>query len=134
MKFDYVEQWSDSRTGRRPEEYYHWKEKMTAQAVELLATVEPFHETALHREKIAYLEAGSPLTIRDYYGTPRGALYGMHRSSVNPMLSSLSTRTRLSNLYLTGQDVNFHGLIGVSLTAILTAEAIVGRNTIVKKL
>ena len=83
---------------------------------------------------MAYMDAGTPLTIRDYYGTPRGAMYGMHRSSSNPLQSSLSTRTRLTNLYLTGQDVNFHGLIGTSLTAILTAEAIVGHNTIVNKI
>ena len=48
--------------------------------------------------------------------------------------SSLSPKTRLSNLYLTGQDVNFHGMVGVSLTAIMTAETIVGRNTIVNKI
>jgi len=129
MKYDYVEQWKESRTGRRPEEYYRWKERMAAQAIEALC-----ENIGLRREMIAYLEVGSPLTIRDYYGTPHGAMYGIHRSSVNPMQSSLSTRTRLTNLYLTGQDVNFHGLIGTSLTAILTAEAIVGKNVIVNKL
>ena len=63
-----------------------------------------------------------------------GAMYGIHRSSDNPLQSSLSPHTRIGNLLLTGQDVNFHGMVGTSLTAILTAEAIVGRNIIVEQI
>lgn len=129
MKYDYAERWEDSQTGRRPEEYYRWKEKMTEQEIEMMC-----EKMGVQRETIVYQESGSPLTIRDYYGTPRGALYGIHRSSSNPLQSSLSPKTRLANLYLTGQDVNFHGMVGVSLTAIMTAETIVGRNTIVNKI
>lgn len=129
MKYDYVKRWEQSVTGQRPEEYYRWKERMMHKAIDMIC-----EKLGAKREMMAYMDAGTPLTIRDYYGTPRGAMYGMHRSSSNPLQSSLSTRTRLTNLYLTGQDVNFHGLIGTSLTAILTAEAIVGHNTIVNKI
>lgn len=129
MKYDYVQRWENSITGHRPDEYYRWKERMVQQALAMTETIYP-----QLKEAIAFVDAGTPLTIRDYYGTPRGAMYGLHRSSINPMQSSLSTRTRLGNLYLTGQDVNFHGLLGTSLTAILTAEAIVGRNVIMNKL
>lgn len=131
MTYDYVRRWEESLTGRRPDDYYRWKERMTEQA---LALIEPLGFEVPMKEAIAYIEAGTPLTIRDYYGTPGGALYGIHRSSSNPMQSTLSVRTRLTNLYLTGQDVNFHGLVGTSLTAIQTAEAIVGHNTIVNKI
>lgn len=126
-----VEQWADSRTGHRPDEYYRWKERMVQQAI---ALIEPIGFEVPLKEAIAYIDAGSPLTIRDYYGTPRGAMYGIHRSCHNPLQSSISPRTRLGNLYLTGQDINFHGMVGTSLTAILTAEAIVGRNVIVNKI
>ena len=129
MKYEYVERWADSQTGRRPQEYYNWKNMMMDRAINMVC-----QELGIPRDAIAYAEAGTPLTIRDYYDTPRGALYGIHRSTCDPLQSSLSTRTRLTNLYLTGQDVNFHGLIGTSLTAILTAETIVGRNTIVNKI
>ena len=50
------------------------------------------------------------------------------------MLSQLSVFTKVKNLYLTGQNVNIHGFCGVSLTAIETAEALVGYNTIVRKI
>ena len=129
MRWEQVVRWAESLTGHRPEEYYRWKETMTERATETVC-----RELGIDRRTIAYAEAGTPLTIRDYYGTPRGALYGIHRSSNNQMQTSLSPRTRLTNLYLTGQDVNFHGLIGTSLTAIMSAETIVGRNTIVNKI
>ena len=50
------------------------------------------------------------------------------------MLSQMSVATKVKNLFLTGQNVNIHGLCGVSLTAIETAEALVGHNTIVHKI
>ena len=129
MRYDYVERWEDSHTGHRPEEYYLWKSGMMERAIGIVC-----RELGIQKSAIAYAEAGTPLTIRDFYGTPRGAMYGLHRSSSNPLQSSLSPKTRLANLYLTGQDVNFHGLVGVTLTAIMTAEAIVGRNVIVNKI
>ena len=76
----------------------------------------------------------SPLTLRDFNNTTRGTCYGLHASVENPMATTLAPRTRLDNLFLTGQDVNFHGMVGTSLTAILTVEAIVGRNVIVNKI
>lgn len=131
MSFDYVRQWGLSRTGRRSEEYYRWKERMMRQALRL---IEPIGFEVPLKEAIAFIDAGTPLTIRDYYGTPEGAMFGIHRSTLSPLHSTLSTRTRLHNLFLTGQDVNFHGLLGTSLTAVLSAEAIVGRNSIVNKI
>jgi len=42
--------------------------------------------------------------------------------------------TKLHNLFMTGQNVNLHGCCGVPLTAINTAEAIVGQGTILERL
>ena len=108
MSYEYVRQWEDSRTGKRPEKYYRWKKRMTQQALRL---IEPIGFEVPLKDAIAFIDAGTPLTIRDYYGTPCGAMYGIHRSSDNPLQSSLSPHTRLSNLLLTGQDVN-SGLSG----------------------
>ena len=47
-------------------------------------------------------------------------------------LSYLPVRTKVKNLWLTGQNVNLHGICGVPLTAIQTAEALLGRNVVVK--
>jgi all-trans-retinol 13,14-reductase len=50
------------------------------------------------------------------------------------MLSQIPIYTKVRNLFLTGQNINLHGICGVPLTAINTAEAIVGENTIIDKL
>ena len=84
------------------------------------------------REMVEYVEAASPLTIRDYYGTPEGALFGYQKDCRNLTLSYLPVRTKVKNLWLTGQNVNLHGICGVPLTAIQTAEALLGRNVVVK--
>lgn len=49
-------------------------------------------------------------------------------------LSQLPVITKVDNLLLTGQNNNLHGFCGVPLTAINTAEAILGRNFVLNKI
>ena len=86
------------------------------------------------RADIDFCFASSPLTIRDFYGTKEGALYGYNRDCKNMALSQLPVATKVRNLLLTGQNINLHGICGVPLTAIETVESIVGRGSIVKKI
>ena len=50
------------------------------------------------------------------------------------MLSQLPVYTKVRNLLLTGQNINLHGICGVPLTAINTAEAILGTNHIIREI
>ena len=127
MPFSEVRPWADSFTGHRPEDYKAWKSQMTQRIVDRLAQLFPGF-----REMAEYVEAASPLTIRDYYATPEGALFGYQKDCRNLTLSYLPVRTKVKNLWLTGQNVNLHGICGVPLTAIQTAEALLGRNVVVK--
>jgi len=47
------------------------------------------------------------------------------------VLTQIPVYTKVRNLLLTGQNINLHGICGVPLTAINTAEAILGTNTII---
>ena len=76
----------------------------------------------------------SPLTIRDFYNEPEGALYGVQKDCKNIMLSQIPVQTKVRNLLLTGQCVNLHGMCGVPLTAVNTVEAVIGRNKLVEKI
>ena len=129
MSYDWVRPWESSRVGRRPDDYYHWKQQRVDQVLDMMTEVYPNF-----RDSIASVFAASPLTIRDYYGTPQGALYGMQKDSDNITLSQMSVFTKISNLFFTGQNINLHGLCGVTMTALETAESIVGKNTIVDKI
>ncbi|MBO6026187.1 MAG: NAD(P)/FAD-dependent oxidoreductase [Bacteroidales bacterium] len=129
MRFDQVMPWEKTRSGHRGEAYEQWKQNMTDKVLALMERMYPGF-----RSSIAFAFASSPLTIRDYYGNKEGSNYGFQKDSRNLMLSQMSVATKVKNLFLTGQNVNIHGLCGVSLTAIETAEALVGRNVVVRKI
>ena len=119
MSFDWVQKWGKTSVGRRGQDYLDWKEDKSRQLVDFLRQVWP--EAAEH---IVSATASSPLTIRDYLGNRDGAMYGLHKDCNNMMQTELSVRTKVQNLYLTGQDVNLHGLCGVALTSISTVETL----------
>jgi all-trans-retinol 13,14-reductase len=115
--------------GHRGEAYETWKQQMTEQVLSFMEKCHPGF-----RDQIDFVMASSPLTIRDYYGNKEGSNYGFLKDSHNIMLSQMSVFTKVKNLYLTGQNVNIHGLCGVSLTSIQTAEAFLEPNAIVRKI
>ena len=115
--------------GHRGANYEQWKATHVEKVITVMEKIYPNF-----RDSILSVFASSPLTIRDYYGNKQGSMYGFHRDCNNMLLSQLSVFTKVRNLYLTGQNINFHGLYGVSMTAIETAEALVGHNEIVRKI
>lgn len=129
MSFDEVRRWEDTKTGGRGDEYERWKLEKTGKILDRIEKIYPNF-----RENIEFSFASSPLTIRDFYGNKEGSNYGFQKDSNDMMLSQMSVFTKVKNLYLTGQNVNIHGFCGVSITAIETAEAIVGHNEIVRKI
>ena len=76
----------------------------------------------------------TPLTFRDYTGNPGGSLYGALKDVNNPAQHMLSVRTKIPNLLLTGQHVNMHGVMGVSMTALATCGEIVGLEKLLAQL
>lgn len=129
MDYAWVKPWEATQVGHRGASYEQWKRQMTEQVLNFMEKIYPDI-----REKTEFVMASSPLTIRDYYGNKEGSNYGFLRDSHNIMLSQLSVFTKVKNLYLTGQNVNIHGMCGVALTAIQTVEALVGTNTVVRKI
>ena len=129
MNYEWTRRWEDSSVGKRGESYSQWKQDCINRVLDFMEEVRPGF-----REAIDEVFGSSPLTIRDYYGNRNGSLYGLMKDSENMALSQLSVVTKVKNLFLTGQSINLHGLCGVTMTAVETAEAIVGRNHIVEKL
>ena len=77
--------------------------------------------------------AATPLTYRDYIGTPGGGMYGTMRDYQSPMASYVSQRTKIPNLFFTGQNINLHGMLGVSISALLTCGEFIGINDLIKE-
>lgn len=78
--------------------------------------------------------SATPLTFRDYTGTPHGALYGILKDVQAAARTTIATRTRIPNLLMTGQNVNLHGVLGVSITAILTASELLGLDYLLERI
>lgn len=129
MRFEAVRAWEHTLTGHRGAGYEAWK---AARADELLRMIEEMHPG--FTDHIEAMNTASPLTIRDFYYVKDGTISGFSKDVANMALSQLPVATKVRNLLLTGQCVQLHGFCGVPLTAITTAEAILGRNVILNKI
>ncbi len=72
------------------------------------------------RQCIQSYTVATPLSFRDYIGTSDGSMYGVLKDCNDPLRTFISARTKLNNLFLTGQNLNLHGILGVTMTALLT--------------
>lgn len=129
MRWEEVERWTGTRVGRRGPGYEQWKRE---HADRLLTLIEEMHPG--FRSTIEAMNTASPLTIRDFYGVKEGSLCGFSKDSHNLALSQVPVVTKIDNLLLTGQNNNLHGFCGVPLTAIQTAEALLGRDYVLQRI
>lgn len=129
MDFDQVSRWKNTSTGHRGADYYEWKDIHVRKVIARLESRYPGIGSC-----IEYAFGASPLTIRDYYGTCDGSMYGFVKDCENLIASYVPVTTKVRNLMHTGQNVNLHGICGVPLTAIETVETITGAGTIVDKI
>ena len=129
MDFDDVARWAGTKIGLRGEEYENFKRE---KAEKMLALLE--RQLPGTRQNIEHFYTSSPLTYLDYTGTERGSMYGVLRDCNESIHSLVSQRTRIPNLFQTGQNVNSHGVLGVIIGSILTSGELIGVNTIVEQI
>lgn len=86
------------------------------------------------RNCVKSYSASSPLTYRDYVGNSDGSLYGIAKNYKDPLRTFIAPTTKIPNLFFTGQNLNMHGILGVTVGAIRTCGAIVGQNYLVSKI
>jgi phytoene dehydrogenase-like protein len=129
MKFEEVEKWKDLPVENRGSEYNDFKNSKAEKLIDLASIKFPKLRNCISGYKVS-----TPLTYRDYLGSPNGSMYGTLRDCNNPVGSYISPRTKISNLLFTGQNLNLHGILGVSLSAILTCGEFVGINELIKEI
>lgn len=129
MLFDEVRRWEHTTVGHRGEDYERWKEEQTEKLLDCMEELHPGF-----RAGVEAVNASSPLTIRDFYGSKDGCLCGFSKDCANIALTQVPVATKVRNLFLTGQNNNLHGFCGVALTAIQTSESLLGHNFILNRL
>jgi all-trans-retinol 13,14-reductase len=61
-------------------------------------------------------------------------MYGYVKDVNNPLHSFVSPRTKIKNLLFTGQSLNMHGILGVTIGAIITCSELVGKDYLLEKI
>ena len=118
IRYNEFKQWENTITGRRGKDY---EQKKTLLAQRTISHISHFYPEL--SEAVEQLYVSSPLTIRDYYSNPEGAVYAQ-QGLFAPV------KTKASNLFITGQSVQYQGLFGVATTAIATIETILGKSLV----
>jgi len=135
MNFEEVEQWADtfktdSSNTERGKEYDKWKKD---KELRLLAALEKELFPGLSKNVIA-MDSSTPLTYREYIGNSTGAMYGTAKDYKSPIKTFINTRTKVPNLLLTGQYLNLHGVLGVTVSAFVTCFEFINRDYLVDKI
>jgi all-trans-retinol 13,14-reductase len=134
MHFKEVEKWAHtfntvSEEENRGEDYDQFKIEKTQKIFDDVEKRFPGFRDCIKSYYVA-----TPLTWRDYLGTDDGSLYGIVKDYREPLKTFISPRTKLPNLFLTGQNLNMHGLLGVTVGAIVTCSDIFGTDYLLEKI
>jgi len=133
MKIEEVAKWTKTyntttHLSERDNEYQAFKEE---KAQILISEVEK--KIPEIRSFTKAYNTSTPLTLRDYVGSD-GSLYGIERDYNSPLKSYINTRTKISNLLLTGQNVVMHGVLGVTISAMVTCSEVLGKDYLIDKI
>ncbi|RLD53139.1 MAG: hypothetical protein DRI94_00790 [Bacteroidetes bacterium] len=120
--FDY-EKWVHTKTGRRGKAYYKFKREKAERIILEVEKIVPGFSNAIYKYYVS-----TPLTFKDFTGSPEGSAYGILKNFNKISETILPINTKFNNLYLTGQSINFHGLLGVSLTSVSVCSAIMKKK------
>jgi all-trans-retinol 13,14-reductase len=129
MGWNEVSGWKDTLTGNRGDSYEQFKMMKAEKLFETLETGFPGI-----RSMTGEYFTSTPLTYRDYIGSPTGSIYGMQKDFNDPLRTMVMPRTKVPNLFLTGQNINIHGVLGVTLCSFLTCGEMLGLPYIVSKI
>ncbi|XP_029015716.1 all-trans-retinol 13,14-reductase isoform X2 [Betta splendens] len=126
-KYEWFEQWKDGKVKNRGADYQELKQAFIDSVLQVVMDVFP----KISRDKVEYIDAGTPITNAHYLGCPRGEFYGADHgiARFSPELNAtVRAQTPLKNLYLTGQDVMLCGFAGALAGALSCGSVILNRN------
>jgi all-trans-retinol 13,14-reductase len=129
MRTDELDQWKESASGVRDKSYFVFKAKRSKKLLDLV--YQRFPEL---QEALATIDISTPLTWRDYTGTPEGSMYGIQKEAANPEKTMILPKTKIPGFFLTGQNVNLHGALGVTIGAVMTCGEILGLEHVLQQI
>ena len=61
-------------------------------------------------------------------------MYGIMHDCNNPLRTNIYPRTKIPNLLLSGQNINIHGVLGVTIGSVFTCTEILGMEYLLEKI
>ena len=119
MPWTLCKHWADTVVGHRGEIYEQQKQRTADECIRLAERVIPGL-----RDMVKKCYTSTPLTWRDYTLSPCGSAFGVRKDCRQPLITMLSPKTPIPNLFLTGQSLVLHGVEGVTMTAFKTLEEV----------
>lgn len=129
MDFREVETWQGTSIGRRGDNYQAFKRMKAEKVIDALE-----QEIPGIRDNIEHYYTSTPLTYQDYTGTPGGSMYGMAKDINALGTGSVSCRTNIPNLLLTGQSITSHGMLGVLAGSLVTCSEVLTKDELFSQL
>jgi all-trans-retinol 13,14-reductase len=134
MPYEEVAAWkdtfnTDSEPADRGEDYTAWKKE---KAEKLIGFVERKFPGLSANIQSYY--TSTPLSYRDYIGSSDGSMYGIAKDYKDPLSTFISPRTRIPNLFLTGQNLMLHGILGVTISSLATCSGFVEMEVLLEKI
>lgn len=121
--------WNDLEPDQRGQDYYDFRDM---RAERLLDAVEKRYPGI--RKGIEKYYVSTPLTFKDFTGSPEGSGYGILKDCKDPLRSIVLPKTKIPNLYFTGQNLNIHGILGTTTSAFITCSEFIGFKNLVNKI
>lgn len=130
MNYSDVAKWENTfntvfQPGSRGKDYEEFKQERVDRLLKLVEFKYPGITNMIEE-----YHAATPLTYRDYIGNPEGSLYGVLKDSSEPLKNYFPSKTKIPNLYLTGQNMSVHGVLGVAMSAVITCGEFLGLDNI----
>lgn len=130
----HFESWSTShnsvvRPERRGSGYEQFKRELEQKVLKRLEERWPDLVKA-----IVEIYSSTPLTYRDFLNTPEGSMYGIRKDFNRAQASIVNSKTHIPNLYLSGQNLIFHGILGASIGALVTSFNFIDKEAVLKEI
>jgi all-trans-retinol 13,14-reductase len=134
MKYEEVKQWENtyntiSETDDRGTEYDAFKKYKGGKLIDRVEEKFPGL-----KDSIKSWYTATPLSYRDYIGNGDGSMYGIVKDYKDPFKTFIAARTKLPNLYFTGQNLNLHGILGATMSGLVTCIDFMGNESIIEKI
>ena len=129
MDYEEVLKWKGTIKGQRGGEYEAFKQE---KADKLLAELE--NRFSGIKSKIHAYYTATPLTYEHYIAAPQGAGFGIEKNHHQLEKSIILPKTKIPNLFFTGQNLNMNGALGVTIGAVDTCSELLGRVYLINKI